>query len=242
MTTLYPILQDAIPPKSASSKPTFPKSMRQRLAWQWWYRRQVSRLHHSAESIRNGLLQHTFALRRQLESTEKNQPANNPTQDQWLDDVQTIYHSLERLSNDLLPPFLIDNLPLAFNFAVQARQYAAPSLKLSLELPTDWPNDSTEPDVAYKNQMLLSVFIELLTLLIDRRESAQQLRIVLKCYASQRSLSIEIVDSDSTALRCIAQKQEVQYIQEIFQTLSGGQLELAQEGTVLTAQMNWHSL
>ena len=229
MTTLYITLQ---------------KSARQRLAWRWWYRQQAVRLHNSAESIRNGLLQRTFALRRQLESTAaesaaESQSVNALAPSQWLDDVQAIYRSLELLSDDLLPPFLLDNLPLAFNFAVQARQYAPPSLRLDLELPTHWPNDDTEPDTAYRHQMLLSIFVELLMLLIDKRESAQRLKIVLRGHSALRSLSIEIEDSNPIALRRAARRREVQYLKEIFKTLSNGQLKLEHRESLLMVQMRW---
>lgn len=227
--------------------------LRQQSAWQWWHQQRTLQLHGTAESIRNDLLQQTFAFRRYLENTaaERSTTADDmhpqhairrkhEPSEQWLEKLQTLHQTLENLSNELSPPFLSDNLPLALNFMVHYRRYTISTLSIDLKLPTDWPFDLSQQGSPIKNQLVLSVLTELLTLLLDHRETAQHLRITLHREATTRLLSVDVEDSDTDALQCIAQKPEVRHLQEIFYSLAGGQLALGVEGAALTSCLRWN--
>ena len=84
------------------------KWLRQQQAWKWWHQQQAIQSHHTAESIRDGLLQQTFAFRRYLETIGEGKTTDSlATPDQttrWLERFQTFYHFLETLSDELSPP------------------------------------------------------------------------------------------------------------------------------------------
>ena len=253
------------------------KRLRQRLAWQWWHKQQTQQLHHTAESIRGGLLQQTFAFRRYLESSiqenlEKERikakivgiesslskdssigslqvehaslsafdnERHYEQQKHWLEKLQTLYQSLEDLSNELSPPFLADDLPLALNFAVQNRRYATSALRTDLILPTDGSSDLAQRGSSDKNQLVLSVLMELLTLLIGKRDTAKYLKIVLSRESMLHTIKITIEDSNAKALQAAAAKLEVQYLKEIFHSLVTGELEIVCEKISLVGYLRW---
>ncbi|NJM99946.1 MAG: hypothetical protein HC800_24910 [Phormidesmis sp. RL_2_1] len=126
------------------------KWQRQQQAWQWWHQHQALQSHHTAESIRDGLLQQTFAFRRYLEALEKDGPtSSSPEQTaRWLERFQTFYKSLETLSDELSPPFLADSLPLALKFTLNnwifspahgESGHSASGPSLHFNLPTTGP-------------------------------------------------------------------------------------------------------
>ncbi|HEY9764314.1 MAG TPA: hypothetical protein V6D07_17430 [Trichocoleus sp.] len=109
----------------------------------WCYRHQAQALHTEAETIRNGILQDLFALRRKLELScplvggEGCVEAEEPC----LGDIEQIYAALETLSDRLSSPYLQDSLPLAIQHALQPWQMA---VGLALDLPSTWAAEPPE--------------------------------------------------------------------------------------------------
>ncbi|NEO99372.1 MAG: hypothetical protein F6K58_11955 [Symploca sp. SIO2E9] len=207
--------------------------LRQRQAWQWWHQQQVLQLHQQAESIRDGLLQQTFAFRRYLESTVSAQPEAKQTA-RWLEQFQEFYLSLESLSNELSPPFVADSLPLALQFALKDWQRSHLELDLQLNLPTDWSDNSP-----HKNQIILSMVTELLTLLTPEGNRAERLHLTLTNHSNFYKLTFQLEDVDSLMMLKIVRRSEVTYIKEIFHSLAAGQLEISHKGAVLITQLCW---
>jgi hypothetical protein len=212
--------------------------MRERQAWQWWQMQQTLQSHHTAESIRDGLLQQTFAFRRYLENNIESDPCAQPKPEQtarWLERFQTFYQSLESLSNQLSPPFTADSLPLALQFVVTDWQKFHPNLTLQLTLPPDWPHSPL------KNQTILSVVRGLLTLLIPTNSTAQQLQLTLSPQDSLHTLTFQLKGLHD--LQNIAASSEMQHLKEIFHSLSAGRLDItyedSDEGTSLTGRLCW---
>ncbi|NEP17615.1 MAG: hypothetical protein F6J97_12030 [Leptolyngbya sp. SIO4C1] len=200
--------------------------LRQRQAWQWWHQQQMLQRHYQAESIRDGLLQQTFAFRRYLEGMPQSEaePATR-----WLDRFQTYYQSLEGLSNQLSPPFVADSLPLALQFALKDWQRSHPALQLQLDLPTDWPSGSPS-----QNQTVLSVTMALLRLL-TAEATPQRLTLALSREASQHRLIFELAETaaaDASAAR-------IRHLKEIFRSLAAGQLDVSRQGATQVGRLCW---
>ncbi len=225
------------------------KLQRQQQAWQWWHQQQAIQSHHTAESIRDGLLQQTFAFRRYLETADQSTDAPNPQQTRrWLERFQTFYQSLETLSDELSPPFIADSLPLALKFTITSWQFfpaqseTAPAIHF--DLPTDWP-----PSSAHQNQAVLSVVTALLTLLLPKGQSkshgkghsANQLNVALSRADASNILTLEIESEPTLVTSTVTELEEFQHLKEIFHSLTAGQLEISQAGSALTSRLCWQN-
>ena len=222
---------------------------RQQQAWQWWHQHQAIQSHHTAESIRDGLLQQTFAFRRYLEIADQSTDSLNLQQTRrWLERFQTFYQSLETLSDELSPPFIADSLPLALKFTITgwqsspAQSETAPAIHF--DLPTDWL-----PSSAHQNQAVLSVVTALLTLLLPKGQikshgkghSANQLNVALSQAGTDNILTLKIASEPTSATSKITELEEFQHLKEIFHSLTAGRLEISQVGGVLTSHLRWQN-
>ncbi|MGB5975740.1 MAG: hypothetical protein WBG38_20610, partial [Nodosilinea sp.] len=88
------------------SPPTHPEQL-----LRWWHRHQTRWLTGEADTIRNGLLQDLFAIRRQIELVTDDETAGLAT-------VEQLYDALEQLGNRLSSPYLEESLPLALQHAL----------------------------------------------------------------------------------------------------------------------------
>ncbi|MGC1306442.1 MAG: hypothetical protein WA885_04375 [Phormidesmis sp.] len=217
------------------------KWLRQRMAWQWWQQQQVLQAHHKAESIRDGLLQQTFAFRRYLEA-EAEAIATQPKAKQtshWLEQFQTFYQALESLSNELSSPFVADSLPLALQFALKDWQRSHPQTTLQLNLPANW----IEPEVSSldQNQTILSIVIELLTLIVPTDSAGQHLQIALGREGSDHTLRLRLTGDEAQTTYEAAVQLKIQHLKEIFHSLTAGRLEIKEEGRGLTSRFSWRN-
>lgn len=233
--------------------------LRQRQAWQWWQAQQILQSHHNAESIRDGLLQQTFAFRRYLETMGapaetvetadtaampgRTIPPEAEQTQQWIERVHTFHQSLEGLSNELSAPFVADSLPLALQFTLKSWQQAhAPSAKechpaqLSIKVPPDWPPSSTA-----QNQLILSIAIELLTLLQPNNVPGNQLHITLSHEETLNTLIFQLSNDAGQPLPNLSGLAEIQHLKEIFHSLAAGQLDISQKDLSLIARLRWRS-
>ncbi|MGB3296590.1 MAG: hypothetical protein WBB01_26695 [Phormidesmis sp.] len=233
------------------------KWLRQQQAWQWWHRQQTLQAHHNAESIRDGLLQQTFAFRRYLESAAVHtassdtstsvspDTASMPEQTRWLERFQTFYQSLESLSDQLSPPFLVDSLPLALRFAIENWQHEQPHSSaqrssitdIQFSFPPDWPQSPP-----HQNQIILSVVVSLLPLLIPPGHSASQLNIALSREDTCSALILQLHNNPDKTTPNISELAEIQHLKEIFHSLAAGRLEISQKASSLTSRLHWRTL
>lgn len=206
---------------------------RQRLAWQWWHQRQTNRFHAQAESIRDDLLQQTFAFRRFLESSLDSQPEAEQTE-QWVKRCQTLYRSLEQLSDQLSPPFMGDSLPLALQFMVQTWQTSHPGVVVRLNVPDDWPEQTTT-----HNPIILSIFTGLIEALLAGQDSHYRLHMSLQRQDNRCTLTFEQTISEDSAPVSASNIAEVNHLQEIFRSLVAGKLEASKTPSGWQGQLCW---
>lgn len=208
--------------------------LRQRQAWQWWHQRQTAQLHQQAESIRDDLLQQTFAFRRYLESTlaDNCDHADTEQAEQWLERFQSFYRSLEQLSDRLSPPFIEDSLPLALQFMVQTWQHSYPGLTVRLDIPSDWPGPSVN-----KNPIILSVMTGIIELLTP--VDGYQLQITLERQDNLCQITFKQENHQATGKKMCAKAPEITHLKEIFRSLTAGRLDIVINEAGLTGQLCW---
>ncbi|NEZ68083.1 hypothetical protein D0962_36045 [Leptolyngbyaceae cyanobacterium CCMR0082] len=207
--------------------------LRQRQAWQWWHDQQIARLHKQAESIRDNLLQETFAFRRYLETTLTTQPDAEQAE-KWLERFQLFYADLEKLSNQLSPPFIADSFPLALQLMIQNWQCTQPGLSVKLEVLSDWPEQSFN-----KNQIILSVITGLIELLIPMENCMQQLSISLEHHHKRYTLTLKYPGYPSMDGKSLINTPEIKHLKEIFHTLAAGRLEIVTDKFGFKGQLQW---
>lgn len=208
--------------------------LRQRQAWQWWHQHQTNRLHAQAESIRDDLLQQTFAFRRFLESSLDTQPQAEQTE-QWVKRCQTLYRSLEQLSDQLSPPFIGDSLPLALQFTVQTWQQSHPGIGLRLNVPNDWPAPTTN-----HNPIILSMVNGLIeALFTNDQDSHYQLLMTLERQDNRCTLTLEQIKSQVEDQMPPNNATEIDHLKEIFRSLTAGSLEVSPQTTGWKGQLCW---
>lgn len=223
------------------------KWQRQQQAWQWWQQQQATHSHHTAESIRDGLLQQTFGFRRYLETLEDtiSPPNSHSTQpqaqtDQWLARFKTFHQSLETLSDELSPPFVADSLPHALQFTLNTwhsvqRQSAQTLPACQIELPQDWPEDQS---TSQQNQTLLSTVKALLNLMLPPEHTASQLIVKLSYQDVQNMLMVTIAYSEPLTPQA---QPELEYLKEVFHSLTAGQLEITHKALSITGCFSWQN-
>ncbi|MEA5448558.1 hypothetical protein VB780_08285 [Leptolyngbya sp. CCNP1308] len=100
----------------------------------WWHQHQTQWLIDEADTIRNGLLQDLFAIRRQMELVAGEECAGLAT-------VEQLYGALEQLCDRLSSPYLEESLPLALQHGLN--DWPAQVI-LKVELPTHWSPEPIE--------------------------------------------------------------------------------------------------
>ncbi len=210
----------------------FQRVTRQRQqAWQWWHSQQQQQQHNQAETVRDGLLQEAFALRRYFEkgSHAMDEPAV------YLEQFNQFYRSLENLSNELSPPFVEDSLPLALQFLL--KNYGHIETNLELELDPDCAYDDPE-----RNRTVLSIVAELLSLLVPEAQMPElkiPLTVQLRRMGTMNNLQLtrSMLNQQSRVL--LLNSTEVQYLKEIFHSLMSGTLDIDQDDVELTCLLSW---
>ncbi|GAB4460457.1 MAG: hypothetical protein OHK0037_07750 [Elainellaceae cyanobacterium] len=122
-------------------------------ALRWWFEQQHDWLCREAEQVRNGPLQETFVMRRQLEMNPDSPSKAAFQQPAWIAQVTQLNGQLVRLSDELSPPYLETSLPLAIQ--AWAQDECLPGLMLCL--PPSWPAEPTA-----RVSLLLSMLTHLL--------------------------------------------------------------------------------
>lgn len=216
------------------------KWQRQQQAWQWWQQQQATQSHHTAESIRDGLLQQTFAFRRYMENIDtadglagtSDTSQQNQTHD-WLNRFQSFHQSLEALSDELSPPFVADSLPHALQFTLKSWQTNQKLNPCHIELPQTWHYSTPQ-----QNQAVMSILNALLTFLLPSKHSATQLSATLSHQDSLNSLLVTIKYNEPPESQ---EQPELSYLKEIFHSLTAGQLTITHETFSMTSELSWQN-
>lgn len=214
---------------------------RQQKAWQWWYQQQTLQSHQTAESIRDGLLQQTFGFRRYLEGQSPNSQTPNAKSatseytGQWLRRFQSFHHSLETLSDELSPPFVADSLPHAIQFMIKGGQQPNELPPIELSLPTNWYRTQSTPQ---QNQTVLSILNTLLSLLLPIGRGVTQIEVNLSQQNTVNTLILKIKYSGQSSIQ---NQSELEYLKEIFHSLTAGQLKITRETLLTTSCLSWQN-
>lgn len=186
-------------------------------ALQWWYGRQSSQLCHQAEGIRNGLLQESFTVRRNLELAllEDGERSEQPQQE-WLVKIDRLHHALRKLSDQLSPPYLDDSLPLAIQSVLESWKSRSLRYRFGWELPAEWRPESHE-----RSRVVLMALDELLRLtFLDGSGGA--VAVQLHQRGDLGELSVQFSDLDRpTPPRSVA--KELAYLKRAFRFLTFGE-------------------
>lgn len=187
-------------------------------AWQWWSQRQSKHLFHEAERIRNGLLQDSCAMRRMLESLVINEGNISPELSQdYLGKIEKIYRSLEELSDRLAPMNSEYSLPLGIESLAALWCQKNPHLKISLEIPTDWRQESPELSL-----VILQIIDELLQINLLNELTKRDVSINLKLEKTIAKLTVCISYSDKVTLNFYAKSSNLDYLSKTFKVLTSG--------------------
>ena len=154
----------------------------------WWQQKQMTNLRQEADSIRNGVLQEVFAIRRRLELCAES-PGDRDCDRFSLAcaprtvelGLEKIHASLSQLSDRLDPPYVQDSLPLAIGYA--ADQWKA-ALPITTHLPQTWP-----PEPAMQSHLLLTFLNALCKTLSDRSPPESTSTSLLSCEMSLQHTS-----------------------------------------------------
>ena len=149
----------------------------------WWQQQRITSLRQEADSIRNGVLQEMFAIRRRLELCCESQVKQDcdsfslayasPAIEL---ELEKIHVSLSQLSDRLDPPYIQDSLPLAIGYAADRWKDTLP---LTACLPPTWPS---EP--AMQSHLLLTFLNRLCQTLCDRSPPQYASASLLSCEMS----------------------------------------------------------
>ncbi|AFZ37954.1 hypothetical protein Sta7437_4490 [Stanieria cyanosphaera PCC 7437] len=203
---------------------------------QWWYGRQLQRLSEEAFKIRDGLLQDSFAVRRSIElSLIDNRQISQQLCLNWLKKVEDFHHSLKNLSDRLSPPFLEDSFPLAIRHLLQKWAINNEEIKLELNLPQQWQQQSNN------SGLILSFLDELLKISLATIEQQTLVKISLSQFEGINELQVQISYPDAISLARSCNAQELNYLQESFQILTLGKCFNKRQELSVTWYFHWQS-
>ena len=197
---------------------------------QWWSQKKLRQLKSEANLIREQLLQESLAMRRSLElsSIKSNQFA--ACHQKYVEQLENFHSSLKALSDRLDPPYLNEALPFALQFSVERWRERLPESQFKLNLPQKWQPKSSANDF-----MVLSILEDLLNIqktntlsnnliAIDLEQNLSiskfdnQLQVMFLGEKATKSIS----DRDRAEEDTYGNRQELQYLQQIFEGLTSG--------------------
>jgi hypothetical protein len=207
-----------------------------RRALQWWYHRQTAQLFHAAESIRNGMLQQSFTMRRHLELALTNRVETPASIEQTcLNTIEQLHHALQDLSDDLSPPYVDDSLPLAIQSKLESWKLRDSKCCFTWELPASWRPESYE-----RSQLILMALDELFRLMLVTFAGKGSIAVRLSPLGDQNELTVQFAFPDrwhpppDTA-------RELKYLRQAFRFLTAGECFYRRQPLGLTWYFRWRS-
>lgn len=187
-------------------------------ALQWWSYRQSKHLFCEAENIRNDLLQESCVMRRMLESLLINEEGiPQKFSQEYLERIEKIYHSLAELSDRLAPINCEYSLPLGIQSLAASWCQKNPHLKINLEIPTEWRQESPE-----LNLVILQILNELLQINLVNDFTKIAISINLSLEKKLANLIVDISYCDKATFDSYAKCPNLAYLSKTFQVLTSG--------------------
>ncbi len=185
--------------------------------------------------IRNGLLQESFVIRRDLELALADDVASSKrVLPDWLQKIETIHHSLEELSDHLSSPYLDNNLPLAVRYLLDQWQINHPTINAKIHLPINWCHESIE-----QNRIILTTIDELLRIVL--LQSAMQVSLIVdfKQQGQLHELTILFSIPGTFALAPQKHKEELAHLRQSFQFFTSGTCYPQRKDSTLSWYFRW---
>ncbi|MDX2230576.1 MAG: hypothetical protein NW220_13125 [Leptolyngbyaceae cyanobacterium bins.349] len=201
----------------------------------WWYSRQLLQHCQDAETIRDGLLQEAFTLRRNLELSLINSPQiTKETNQELLSTFERLHHDLQELSDRLSPPFLDDSLPLAIQHLLNGWQSNYPFIQVKSNLPSDWPDQRYE-----QSRLILATLDELIRISLSDASAAALIMLHLTAQKNVTELRIEIQSLNPAMV--FPNVQDLHYLEQTFRYLMPGQCSIQQMNGMISCRFRWKS-
>lgn len=198
----------------------------------WWYQQQTRLLIEEADTIRNGVLQDVFALRRRLEllCQEGLGPGDC---EPCLEDVERIYAALQGLSDRISSPYLEDSLPLAMQHFLQPWRSRLP---LQVKLHNPW-----EPEPVELVALLLAFLNQVLQKVASGEEIPECCGIYLQKSDAGKALVLQLAYPAALppALVALDQSADMSPLLQTFHLLGEGSSQLAVSPQALTWELRW---
>lgn len=187
-------------------------------AIQWWFHQQTKQTFELGELIREGLLQETFALRRQLEFLQAQQAEESSTRfiKQELQELEQIYRQLEQVADQLAPFYLEHRWPLAIKQAMQRLGRDGKGLQISLVLPVNWDYQPPQQD-----QLFLKFLAELLMMAASKDPDSSLIELKLE---NRQMIKVKINYRNLATRKVVSDSEEIRHLRLAFNFLTKGKI------------------
>jgi hypothetical protein len=213
----------------------FASSLKTEKALQWWSKRQSLHLFQESHKIRDQLLQESFILRRSIERDLAENAELLPKNHQaWLNQLEQLHHSLEKLSDRLVPAYTEDSLPIAIQCLIESWQIRNPPVKFQLDLPTGWRQEQPE-----RNLLIVKILDELIRINLANNSKKILIYIGLKKQSNLGKLTIQTTYPDNCTIIKSSKSKDVEYLNETFRVLTSGQCFYRQEDSKISWYFSW---
>lgn len=204
-------------------------------ALQWWSKRQSMQLLQESHQVRDQLLQESFILRRSIERDLAENAELLPQNHQaWLNQLEQFHHSLEKLSDRLVPAYTEDSLPIAIQCLIKSWQIRNPPVKFQLDLPTGWRQEQPE-----RNLLIIKILDELLKINLANNSKKMLINIYLSLQSNANQLIIKANYYDNTNLINSLNSKDFEYLSETFRVLTSGQCFYRREDSKISWYFRW---
>jgi hypothetical protein len=148
--------------------------------------------------------------------------------------MEKFYHSLEQLSDHLSPAYIEDSLPLAIQGVVESWQTYNSKLRIKIELPTAWRQESIE-----RSLIILRVLDELLRITASELVRELSLKISLNQQGNLAELIVQILYPDVPTLVSDWSREDLEYLSQTFEFLTSGQCSRRREELTVAWYFRW---
>lgn len=201
-------------------------------AVQWWCDRQTLNATEQAESIRDGLLQEIFSLRRSMELQLALQPQNSlENSHRGLPQLEQIYNQLKNLAEQIAPLDLDTNFLFVIKQTLSKWSDERTDLKVSFDFPQDWNYPPSQ-----NIHLILQFLMELLAIAVP--EESEEVLINLRSNTHQR-IEVTVIYSDLGLHKKNEELVDIHYLGQAFEFLVPGTFRQRAWDCQITYSLSW---
>jgi hypothetical protein len=204
-------------------------------ALQWWSSRQSLKLFLEAKTIRDGLLQESFTMRRSLDLLAQDNLSltRNNTQE-YLKQADNFYYALVQLSDRLFPAYIQDSLPLAIECLMEPWLTSNSHLTFHFDIPAYWRHEPAD-----RSLIVLRALEELLILTLPDVSAPSSIFISLKQQKYIGRLMVKITYPNHSTLIFYSSMKELDYLCESFRFLTSGKCFCRKHSLSIVCSFYW---